>query len=120
MRGGVRYMVGEPLKTERFKNLPTVQAWPAMGSEILTRRGDAVSAARRLYLGIIFTNGVPDGAVDTLFPAWTATELRSKLVKLAETSGFIETEYSFGAPPGSRGSFNFRRSFFIAHIGEKC
>ena len=92
MRGGVGYLVVEPLITERFKGFLQFLYGPQWDDKFL-RGGEMLLAQLGAYVsGYSLLTGFQRSQRDRLFPAWTSAELRSQLVKLAELGGFIEVE----------------------------
>ena len=92
MRGGVGYVVVEPLITEKFKGFLQFLPGPQWEDKFL-RGGEMLLAQLGAFIsGYTLLTGFQRSQWDRLFPAWTSAGLRSQLVKLAELGGFVEVE----------------------------
>ena len=92
MRGGVGYLVQEPLITERFKGFLQFLYGPQWENKLLTGGGMLLAQLGASVSGYSLLTGSQMFQWDRLFPAWTSAELRFQLVKLAEAGGFTEVE----------------------------
>ena len=81
MRGGVRYLVVEPLITSRFNGFLQFLYSPQWEDKLLTGNEMLLAKLGAYVCGYSLLTGFQRSQWDRLFPAWTSAELRSQLIK---------------------------------------